>query len=213
NLELEIDEFINYEQTGTFVGKIVANNQITGRWSSSVDSTRSYDFNLKERTNLTSRPEWEGVWHRNELYSPGTLVIGDSDQNGFYFALSITNNGHSGVIDGRTTYSDSLGIATYQSNEYIQDDPCRLAFRMQQSSIIVEQDGPSFSCGFGMRAYASGTYDDEVEEQRARIEYGTDESTFPTQNLHDRFREMVGSEAYEIIAFNMQVSDISETSI
>jgi len=209
DMKLEIDEFIDYEQTGSFVGHLVANHQMTGRWVS-TDSSRSLDFNLKERVRPQEREDWEGVWYRNELYSPGTLVIGDSDEEGFYFALSVLNNGHSGVIDGRAQF-DSLS-AFFESNEYVQDEPCKLRFLKTNNNITIEQDGPNFSCGFGLRAYASGEYDEESINIKAKLDHGAEDAVFPTKVLHDRFEALVGEEAYEKIAFNFQVFDKTEST-
>lgn len=208
DLRLVIDEFIDYDQTGTFVGQLTSNNQITGKWTS-ADTSQSFDFTLRERIEPKAALEWEGVWHRNKLYSPGTLIIGDSDSTSFAFALSVSNNGHSGEIDGRAKITN--GIAHFESNEYAQDVPCQLKFTLLDDAIDLSQMGPNFSCGFGMRAHAGGLFEDQQIDPKAALDFGKEESVFTSHDILKKFIALVGEDTYEKIAFNLQVLDKQES--
>ncbi len=170
-----------------------------------------------EAATLTAVPEppvaaqWAGSWHLNEIWDGGTLLIGNTNEKSFDFALTIHRSSHTGVIEGTANFTIDH-VAVFKRKEF-EDEPCELVFKnFGNKTIIVEQNSSNFACGFGARANAGGTYMDKWLRKKPKLKVGAGEDdVFPTQALHDAFRQLVGTDNYETFAFNLQILEKSQS--
>lgn len=184
--------------------------KIKGTWF--LPSTKNtLDFELHAINSETEQSKkWAGGWYLNGIWDGGHLLIGDVRDTAFYFALSVVRNGHIGELDGEANISGDSALF----NEVLDfgmegEDACVLKFKVQADHIMVEQGSSPFACGFGMRAYVDGRYDNESVKVEPLLTFG-DDGVFSNAAQHDQFKEWIGEEHYRDIAFNMQVINTEE---
>lgn len=205
--QFEIREMVSGETTGTFTGRFDRSGGLSGVWKAPAGA-RELPFKLKEIVSPFDQQGWTGDWHLNGIWDSGLLVIGNVGKDTFEFGLQVFRSGHVGVLEGEAAYSGKEARFHYKMDW--ADEPCKMTFRKETDSITVEQLSSSLACGFGMRAYAGGTYDSELKKLKATLEYGGEEDPFDNQEQHDAFLRLVGQDYYDLFAFNMQVYGAQE---
>lgn len=203
----KLTEYVDNEHTGTFVGRFENEQRITGIWSN-PKGTKNLPFELTLQQHAPDKTGWEGVWHLNEIWDGGTLLIGNVTENSLDFAISVTRTTHMGEIWGTAIRKGNNAV--FKSVEFTFDEeapePCHLTFALHPDYIEVDQLSSTLACGFGMRAYAGGRFDKKRIEKKPNLSFGSAETDiFPNQIVHDAFKHLVGERYYEVFAFNMQV--------
>jgi hypothetical protein len=204
DMNFQITEFSNNKETGTFAGALADPSYLSGAWTSASKS-KNFTFELHEIPPPADVAAWADNWHLNEVWDNGTLMIGNVSQDSFDFALTIVRGSHTGAIEGRAVISGNK--ARFSRKEF-EEKPCVLLFERIDDRIELKQPSSNFECGFGARAYAGGTYERRNLIKKASLAVGTGEgSVFPTQELHDAFKSLVGEKMYDLFAFNMQQTE------
>ncbi len=207
NNVFEMSEYAGDQMTGKFSGQFANKSLIKGTWSS-PDGKKSLSFEVKATTTTDDASGWAGVWHLNDVWDGGTLIIGDVTKDSLDFAVSVVRTAHIGEIWGTAARSEDKAIFkrvefTYEGET--DSEPCYITFELKGDHIQVEQVSSGMACGFGMRAYAGGRFDNKVIEMKPALSFGSgDGNVFPNQSLHDGFKHLVGGNMYELFAFNMQ---------
>jgi hypothetical protein len=184
---------------GQFEGHV-----IKGTWWN-VDRTFSMPFSMREHRSTIDTLGWTGVWHLNEVWHTGKLIIGDATGTQFDFLLLINSNNNKGEIYG-TADVLSANRAVFDAR-IISDFPekCKLVFFRTGDYVKVEQHCFPFLCGFERIAYADGNYFDVPREKEAELPYGNQEDAiFKSKVDLDAFIELVGEKNYRIFAYTMQ---------
>ncbi len=203
----EIMEYVEENETGKLTGKISSPEIISGVWSS-PDESKMYNFELLAQ-DISLDDNWSGNWFLNEIWDNGLLLMGNKRKDTIDFALSIFRSGHNGIAEGSALISGNK--ASYFSKEFDEEEGCSLTFELLDDHILLTQEGSNFACGFGMRAFAGGKYDNQEIEKKAKLSVGTNpENVFQTETQHDNFKAFVGEEMYDLFAFNFQHVDVLE---
>ena len=180
---------------------------IRGEWRASEEAV-AVGFQILARSGSGAEPpNWSGTWHYNSIWDAGTLVIGDVRDSSFYFALSVVRFTHSGEIDGRARIQGDSAIYHARVYDAYSDEACVLHFQLLEDRIELQQRSSTSACGFGMRAYASGSYDNRVIEAEAQLSFGDESRAFLDAAQHDAFQSWLGKENYAKVAENMQMSE------
>ncbi len=182
-------------------------NVIRGKWNKG-NRTASQDFELIAVNPTEDGPQpWSGTWYLNGIWDGGELLIGDVRDTAFYFALSIQRNTHSGILDGEAQIVGDSAIYNRPVDFAFDEDSCALYFFLKEDHLVLDQRTSPSSCGFGMRAYAGGRYDNKSIDLQPELDYGDSTAIFQDQTQHDAFKAWIGEENYLQIAGNMQVTD------
>lgn len=195
-----IKEYAADKHTGTFEGKFEGSDKITGTWSD-AKGTKKFPFEITAIKKEADNSGWSGTWYLNDVWDSGTLLIGNIRKDSLDFAISVFRSGHMGEIEGTAARKGTQAIFTQRIND--SDGKCALNFTLQGTSIAIEQVSSGWDCGFGMRAHASGKFDNKKLALKPKISYGA-EGVFANKAQHDGFFALVGSKMYELFAFNMQ---------
>ncbi len=190
---------------GRFEGPV-----IKGTWWN-VDRTFSMPFEMREYRSTIDELGWTGVWHLNEIWHKGKLIIGDATNNQFDFLLIIDSNNNKGEIFG-TAKVLSANRAVFEMR-IIPELPenCKLVFFRSGDLVKVEQHCFPFLCGFERIAYADGNYYDVFHQKEAKLSYGDlKDSVFKNKEELDTFIELVGDTNYSAFAYTMQKIDLAE---
>ena len=207
--ESKLDEtFYLYESgeegtTGKFKGSVENLGRLEGQWQNR-DGSEVLDFVLEE-VEQGEHGGWVGVWHLNDVWDGGTLLIGNVnlEEKRLDFALNFVRNTHLGAIQGTAAIKNQRAVFSQQilGNE----EQCELVFMLKADHIELEQNSSPWACGFGMRAYAGGRYDNQFIDIQPELAYGPNEDAhFNTQAQHEAFKVLTGEQYYELFAFNMQ---------
>ncbi|HMO38948.1 MAG TPA: hypothetical protein PKC76_12415 [Saprospiraceae bacterium] len=202
-----MNEYADEGMSGEFSGMFTNPFTIKGTWTS-ADGKRNLPFTLQAPAETPENTGWDGQWHFNDVWDGGSLLIGSVTKDSLSFALSVVRSAHIGEIWG--TAARRGNEAVFRQVEFAWDgeenpEPCYLIFNLQDDYIQVEQQSSSMACGFGMRAYATGRFDNRIITIKPTLSYGPDDADiFTTQQQHDIFRQAVGDEIYELFAYNMQ---------
>ncbi|MDF1865637.1 MAG: hypothetical protein P1U70_12435 [Saprospiraceae bacterium] len=198
----EIAEYINDTENGFFVGTIESPHHLKGTWISE-DQSKSYDFDLTATKEKSPDDIWSGNWYFNEIWDGGIILMGNYTKDSIDFALSIFRSAHNGIAEGKAYFVQNKAI--FYTDLYDEEKGCKLVFEHKGDHILLDQRGSNFGCGFGMRAFAGGRYDNHIIEKKAVLDFGTEEGkVFQTKAQHDNFKALVGNEMYDLFAFNMQ---------
>ena len=98
NGEFSLTETRNNEDNAWFEGKMEG-PILKGTWWN-IDRTHSMPFELREHRSTIDEKGWTGVWHLNDIWHIGKLIIGDATPNQFDFLLMINSNNNKGEIFG-----------------------------------------------------------------------------------------------------------------
>jgi len=184
---------------GKFKGPV-----IKGTWWN-VDRTTSMPFELREYRSMIDKLGWTGVWHLDEIWHKGKLIIGDATNSQFDFILIIDSNNNKGEIYG-TAEVLSENRAVFELR-IVSDLPekCKLVFYRSGDHVKVEQHCIPFLCGFERIAYADGNYYDILHEKKPELLYGDlKNAPFKSKIDLDAFIKLVGETNYNIFAYTMQ---------
>ena len=214
--EMQLNEVVTLEvsvdgkRTGAkFVFPFTDLKEISGQW---FDSTHpdAQPFDLQE-VPAKDNDKWSGQWHLNGIWEGGTLLIGDLSDTTFHFALSFVKNGHVGEIDGDALLLTDTTAVFNKVLDYFEGDEelCLMNFTLRKKQIEIFQKSDNFACGFGMRAYASGYYDNQLIKENPALSFG-DQGIFVSAEQHDKFKSWIGEKVYLDIAFNMHYTKHSE---
>ncbi len=207
--EMQLNETVTLETSskgekmdGKFVFSFTDLKEISGLWSDQANP-QGLAFQLKE-VPLKANDKWSGQWHLNGIWEGGTLLIGDLRDTAFHFALSFVRNGHVGEIDGEALLVTDTTAIFNQVLDYFEGDEevCLMNFTLRKNQIEIFQKSDNFACGFGMRAYASGYYDNQLIKEDPTLSFG-DQGIFVDAAQHDEFKSWIGEKMYHEIAFNM----------
>lgn len=198
----KLQEYANEKHTGTFVGTFADLQKISGTWSN-VEGTKKFPFQVTAIKTSKDNSGWAGAWYLNDVWDGGTLLINNVRKDSFDFALNVFRSGHLGEIEGTAFRSGNTAKFSQAIVESDENEKCGINFRFNGGQIEVEQLSSGFACGFGMRAYATGTFASKKIEKRAKFNYGAEE-VFANKAQHDGFFALVGSKMYELFAYNMQ---------
>lgn len=220
-----LDFYGKLKENGTFILTETRNNAdnawfegqfdgplIKGTWWN-VDRTVSMPFELREHRSTVDTLGWTGVWHLNEVWHKGKLIIGDATDSQFDFLLLINSNNNKGEIYG-TADVLSANRAVFDMR-IIPDfsEKCKLVFFRAGDHVKVEQHCFPFLCGFERIAYADGNYYDVPREKEAELSFGDQkDAIFKSKDDLNDFIELVGENNYRIFAYTMQKIDIVEVS-
>ena len=197
-----LDEFVGNDKSGQWIGQFEeGSSKMKGIWHS-PDGKRQLPFDLVAVPESEPK-EWSGTWYMNSIWDGGILIIGNERTDALHFALSFVRSGHLGSIEGKARIEGTKAIFEHIEFEGEQE-PCLLTFQLQDAYIKLEQASSNIACGFGFRAHASGQYDKQSIEMKAKLAFGTEQDVFLTQADHDAFKQLVGEEFYDLFAFNMQ---------
>jgi hypothetical protein len=204
---VELSEYSDGVQTGTFQMQFVNDLIIKGVWTSG-DGKRKLPFELKARNQAPDA--WAGTWHLNDVWDGGMLLVGNVRKDSLDFALLVFRSGHIGEIWGSAKRQGNRAIFMHVEQDFVLEtdddpEPCHLLFELKNNQIEIQQESSGWVCGFGMRAYASGVFDNKKIDIKPTLSVGTgEEYIFDTQAQHDGFKQLVGAPFYEVFAFNMQ---------
>ena len=196
---LEIFDEMSFE--GRLRGSIAKVDDLQGQWSN-PDSSEVKPFSVQLLPMQEDRFGWRGIWHLNDTWDEGTLLIGDVQRETFTMALEIYRNGHYGYMEEVVPYQNTK--ATFDSPLFTEGENCQLVMGRQSHQVQIYQPTSPASCGFGARASATGGYERQKKEVTAAMTYGDDRSHFSSKKIHDEFRNLVGKKMYDQFAFNMQ---------
>ncbi len=202
----EIKEYVEGAHTGTFKGAFDGITKMKGYWINPKNN-KQYPFEATVKTSNSDVSGWAGAWYLNDVWDGGTLIIGNVRKDSFSFALSVFRGGHMGEIEGLAHRKGNK--ASFKNMEFNfgaeEKEACALIFELKGNHIQIEQVSSGMACGFGMRAYASGRFDDHEIEMKATLSFGDKEAhVFETQQQHDGFKKLLSEDMYELFAFNMQ---------
>ncbi|MEM1322131.1 MAG: hypothetical protein AAGG75_17860 [Bacteroidota bacterium] len=197
-----LEEYTEEGATGKFRGSIANLSRLEGQWQNQ-DSSKVFDFVLEE-VEQAEHVGWAGAWHLNDVWDGGTLLLGNVnlEEKTLDFALDFVRNTHFGAIQGTAVIKKQRAI--FSQPILGNEEKCELAFMLKGDHIEVEQNSSPWACGFGMRAYAGGRYDNKVITIEPEMTHGQGEEThFNTPAQHEAFKTLTG-DFYETFAFNMQ---------
>lgn len=197
-----LKEYTNDKQTGTFAGKFTTANKITGTWSN-PEGTKKLPFEVTAMKRAADNSGWSGVWYLNDVWDGGTLLVGNVRKDSVGFALNVYRSGHLGEIEGTAARQGNQAKFVATVVETDEKEKCQITFNLKGNQVEIEQVSSGWACGFGMRAHASGTFENKKIEKKASLKYGTEE-VFATKVQHDGFKTLVGQKIYELFAYNMQ---------
>lgn len=125
---------------------------------------------LKTAANNTPPENITGTYVFGDQESPeggGYLVIERQENDSLKFELNI-NIGAPNYSSGTATGMMKLekNVAVFGTREYSEKEPCLITFTFNRdNSVLIKQDeGSSFSCGFGNRVFANGLYTKQKDE-------------------------------------------------
>lgn len=198
----KMEEYANDSHTGTFIGTFAGVNKITGTWSD-VKGTKKLPFQLTAIKTAADNSGWTGTWYLNDVWDGGTLLINNVRKDSFDFAINVFRSGHLGEIEGTAVRTGNTAKFLQKVIDSEENEKCGINFILKAGKVEIEQASSGWACGFGMRAHASGTFDNKKIAQKAKLAYGTDE-VFANKAAHDGFLALVGQKAYELFAYNLQ---------
>ncbi len=203
NGEFKLTETRDKKDNAWFEGKFEG-PIIKGTWWN-VDRSYSMPFEMREHRSMIDILGWTGVWHLDEVWHKGKLIIGDATNNQFDFLLIIDSNNNKGEIYG-TAEVLSKNRAVFDLR-IIPDLPenCKLVFFRTGDYVKVEQHCFPFLCGFERIAYADGNYYDVLHKKEPELLSGDlKDAPFKSKNDLNIFIDLVGESNYEIFAYTMQ---------
>ena len=203
---ITLEEYTDAELTGKFIGDGSNLSQIKGQWSAAIGE-RELDFEMSEVKSSDDKTGWRGSWHLNDAWDGGLLTIGNVTKDSMDFSLNFTRNGHAGNILARAVINNNK--ARYKMPLSKGEEPCELVLIYRNEYIQIEQKSSPWDCGFGARAYAGGRYEAQAKKLKAMIPFG-EEEFFKTEAEHNAFKEWIGTENYDLFAYNMQHSEVEE---
>ena len=212
NGQFILTETRNDLENAWFEGKFDGTT-ISGTWWN-VDRSVSKPFELQEYRSTIDALGWTGVWHLNDVWHLGKLIIGDATDKQFDFILSINSNNNKGEIYG-TADILSENRAVFDMR-IIPDLPekCKLVFIRSDDFVKVEQHCFPFLCGFERIAYADGKYYDIFHEKKAELSYGDPkDAVFKSKDQLDAFIDLVGQKNYDSFAYTMQTIKVEAVPI
>lgn len=208
--EMNLDEtvtlqaYLDDQTLDRFVFSFATIEKITGDWFLPKKNQQE-KFTLSAVPSL-AKERWSGSWYLNGIWDGGQLMIGDVKDTSFYFALSVVRNSHIGEVEGEAKIvGDSAvfeRVLDFGFGE--EEEPCSLTFIRNDNTINVDQRSSNLACGFGMRAFATGTYENQLKDIEPQLTFG-DNAVFVSAQQHDDFMTWIGKEHYLNIAGNMQV--------
>lgn len=103
------------------------------------------------------------------------LAIKEQEDDSLKFELDINvgaPNYNSGTATGVMKLENNVAI--FKTTEYSEEEPCSITFTFNSdNSILIEQDaGSSFSCGFGNNVFADGLYTKQKDSVIFKYEGG-----------------------------------------
>lgn len=200
----EIVEFDGVKEGSRFQGILHNPDSMSGTWIS-ADGKRNMPFSFGFHPPVSGDSIWVGNWHLNQVWDNGALMIGNVMKDSFDFAINIIRGSHVGTLEGRASRKGNKAV--YKKKDF-EDEPCELVFESMTDHVKLDQLSSTLACGFGARAIATGIYEKKKFIRKSMLTVGTGEQdVFPTQALHDAFRQLVGVKAYEVFAFNMEVKE------
>ncbi len=203
NGEFMLTETRDKEDNAWFEGKFEG-PKIKGTWWN-VDHSFSMPFEMREHRSTIDELGWTGVWHLNDIWHKGKLIIGDATPAQFDFLLIIDSNNNKGEIYG-TADVLSANRAVFEV-KIIPELPenCKLVFFRTGDYVKVEQHCFPFLCGFERIAYADGNYYDISHEKKPELTFGNEkEAVFKSEDALNAFKELVGETNYRVFAYTMQ---------
>ena len=177
---------------------------IHGVWWN-VDHSFSMPFEMRMYQSTLDSLGWTGVWHLNDIWHKGTLIIGEAIGDQFDFLLSIDSNNDQGDIYGTADVlsANRAVFQFYVDRDY--EEPCKLVFYRKDDFVKVEQHSFPFLCGFERIAYADGKYYDIPHENKPELYHGNEnDSIFTDQAAFQNFKTLVGEDFYQVFAYTMQ---------
>ena len=201
----ELIETQGIADTGSFRGKFSGPTSITGEWTNPGKNKR-LSFHLTEVPSSDDEQHWTGIWHLNNIWDKGTLMIGNVSTDSFDFAINVLRNGHIGTIQDRAARYGAH--ASFLKKDY-EDETCFIKMVHHGSYIEILQESSNFACGFGARAFAGGKYEDKYVRKIPTLGIGKD-GIFADTALQQAFLEMVGDTNYETFAYNMQMTEVNK---
>ncbi len=207
NGEFILTETRNEKENAWFEGRFEG-QMIKGTWWN-VDRSHSMPFEMREHRSTIDSLGWTGVWHLNDVWHIGKLVIGDATNNQFDFLLTVNSNNNKGEIFG-TADVLSANRAVFDLRIIPElPEKCKLVFFRTGDFVKVEQHCFPFLCGFERIAYADGKYYDVFHENEPTLSYGDPkEAFFNNKNELDDFIKLVGKSNYRHFAYTMQSIEI-----
>lgn len=105
----------------------------------------------------------------------GYLVVEKQADASLKFELNLNigaPNYSSGTLTGVLKVEDN--VAVFNTTEYSEEEPCMITFTFNSdNSILIKQnEGSSFSCGFGNSVFANGLYAKQKDEAIFKYEGG-----------------------------------------
>lgn len=105
----------------------------------------------------------------------GHLVVEEQADASLKFELNLNigaPNHSSGTLTGVLKVEDNVAI--FNTSEYSEEEPCAITFTFNSdNSILIKQnEGSSFSCGFGNRVFANGLFVKQKDEAIFKYEGG-----------------------------------------
>lgn len=208
----KMQEYANNDNhSGTFTGNFTGINKITGTWSN-VEGTKKFPFQLTAIKNVADNAGWTGTWYLNDVWDGGTLLVNNVRKDSFDFALNVFRSGHLGEIEGTAARTGNQAKFSKKIIDSEENEKCGINFILKSGHIEIEQSSSGWACGFGMRAYASGTFENKKIEKKAKLNYGQKE-VFENKAQHDGFSALVGAKIYELFAYNMQGLEKQEQAV
>lgn len=179
-------------------------NKLKGIWWN-IDHSSSMPFELTAHSSEFENLGWTGVWHLNEIWSNGKLIIGDATATQFDFLLLLDSNNNKGQLYGTAEISGSDHAIFEMQIAPEFSEKCKLIFRRSGDHIKIEQGSFPFLCGFERIAYADGNYYDVLHEKKITL-FNSDPKTtiFKNKTALNTFIELVGESNYLTFAYTMQ---------
>jgi hypothetical protein len=105
----------------------------------------------------------------------GYLIIEEQEDHSLKFELNLNigaPNYNSGTATGMLKLEEN--VAVFSTSEYSEEEPCAITFTFNSdNSILIKQgEGSSFSCGFGNRVFANGLFIKQKDEAIFKYEGG-----------------------------------------
>ncbi|CAA6811444.1 MAG: Unknown protein [uncultured Aureispira sp.] len=105
----------------------------------------------------------------------GYLIIEQQADDSLKFELNLNigaPNYSSGSLTGMLKLEDN--VAVFKTTEYSKEEPCAITFTFNKDKTILikQNEGSSFSCGFGNRVFANGLYTKQKDEAVFEYEGG-----------------------------------------
>ena len=203
---VELQGYVKDQAIDKFTFSYTDLDQIKGQWEG-LKNKKQLDFELTAVPPSPQTKAWGGNWYLNGTWDGGQLLIGDVRDTAFYFALTVLRNGHNGVVDGEAQITGDSAVFESMMEMGFDDEACNLHFFLRDTSIYLQQRSSTSSCGFGMRAYAEGIYDNKSLILKPELPFGTEKAVFVDASQHEAFKSWIGEEEYLKIAWNMQTHE------